>query len=42
MKQVITGITGEAGDTTLEAGAYYEVDIWNGIAMYSKIEVTAV
>lgn len=27
-----------AGDTTLEAGAYYEVDIWNKIARIKKIE----
>ena len=36
----LTGITGEAGDyETLEAGATYEVDIWNGIAVYNKLEV---
>ena len=38
----INGITGMAGDTTLEAGAYYEVDVWDGIALITKIEVTAV
>ena len=38
----ITGITGTTGDTTLEAGATYEVDVWAGIAYYKKIEVTAV
>jgi len=36
----LTGITGEAGDyETLEAGATYEVDVWNGIAVYNKLEV---
>lgn len=38
----ITGITGKAGDTTLEAGGTYEVDIWAGIAFIQKLEVEAV
>lgn len=38
----ITGITGKTGDTTLEAGKTYEVDVWAGIAFYQKIEVEAV
>ena len=37
----IVGNTGTAGDTTLEAGATYEVDVWAGIALFRKIEVTA-
>lgn len=36
----LNGITGSAGDTTLEAGATYEIDVWAGIALYRKIEVT--
>lgn len=36
----INGITGTTGDTTLEAGATYEVDVWAGIALYRKVEVT--
>lgn len=35
----MNGITGTAGDT-VEAGKTYEVDIWAGIAMIRKIEVT--
>ena len=38
----LNGITGTTGDTTLEAGATYEVDVWAGIALYRKVEVTAV
>lgn len=37
----MTGITGTAGDE-LEAGKYYEVDVWNGVALIANIEVTAV
>lgn len=37
----LNGITGSTGDTTLEAGATYEIDVWAGIALYRKIEVTA-
>lgn len=37
----LIGITGMAGDTTLEAGKTYEVDIWAGIAFFKEIEVTA-
>jgi len=38
----ITGITGKTGDTTLEAGGTYEVDVWAGIAFIKKLEVEAV
>ena len=38
----LTGITGKTGDTTLEAGKTYEVDVWAGIAYFKAIEVTAV
>lgn len=38
----INGITGTTGDNILEADCYYEVDIWNGIAYYKKIEVETV
>lgn len=37
----ITGITGYAGDEP-EADAYYEVDIWHGLAVYQKIDATEV
>lgn len=37
----MTGITGTAGDT-VEAGKYYEVDVWNGIALVKSVGVTAV
>lgn len=37
----ISGITGYAGDEP-EADAYYEVDIWNGLAVYQKIDITEV
>lgn len=37
----LSGITGMAGDTTLEAGKTYEVDIWAGIAFFKEIEVTS-
>ena len=37
----INGITGSTGDTTLDAGATYEVDVWAGVALFRKIEVTA-
>ena len=37
----MTGVTGIAGDTPA-AGKSYEVDIWDGIALITKIEVTAV
>ena len=36
----INGATGTAGDVILEAGEYYEVNVWNGLALYHKIEVT--
>lgn len=38
----LNGITGVSGDTTLEAGATYEVDVWGGIALYRKVGVTVV
>ena len=38
----MSGISGTTGDATLEAGAYYEVDVWNGIALIAKVEVTSV
>lgn len=38
----LNGITGKAGDTTLEAGKIYEVDVWAGIAYFKAIEVTLV
>ena len=38
----INGITGTTGDDTLEADNYYEVDIWNGIAIFQKLTVTEV
>lgn len=38
----LTGITGKTGDSTLEAGKTYEVDVWAGIAYFKAIEVTAV
>ena len=34
----INGITGTAGDE-VEAGKYYEVSVWNGIAMIHNVEV---
>lgn len=37
----IQGATSSAGDDTLEAGGYYEVNIWDGIALYRKLEVAA-
>lgn len=37
----ILGATTSAGDDTLEAGGYYEINIWDGIALYRKLEVTA-
>ena len=37
----MTGIEGTSGDS-LEAGKYYEVDIWNGVALTVAVEVTAV
>lgn len=36
----ITGATETAGDVILEAGEYYEVNVWDGLALYKKIEVT--
>lgn len=36
----ITGATNTAGDVILEAGEYYEVNVWDGIALYRKVEVT--
>lgn len=38
----LTGITGTTGDSTLEAGKTYEVDVWAGIAYYKEIEVIPV
>ena len=37
----MNGITGTMGDT-IEAGKYYEVDIWGGIALIKSLEVTPV
>ena len=36
----MTGATATAGDVVLEAGGYYEVNVWNGVALYRKVEVT--
>ena len=36
----MTGATATAGDVILEAGGYYEVNVWNGVALYRKVEVT--
>lgn len=36
----MTGATATAGDVVLEAGGYYEVNVWNGVALYRKLEVT--
>lgn len=36
----MTGATATSGDVILEAGGYYEVNVWNGVALYRKVEVT--
>lgn len=36
----MTGATATSGDVILEAGGYYEINIWNGVALYRKVEVT--
>ena len=36
----MTGVTATSGDVILEAGGYYEVNVWNGVALYRKLEVT--
>lgn len=36
----MTGATATAGDVILEAGGYYEVNVWDGVALYRKVEVT--
>lgn len=36
----MTGATATAGDVILEAGGYYEVNVWDGVALYRKLEVT--
>ena len=36
----MTGVTATSGDVILEAGGYYEVNVWNGVALYRKVEVT--
>lgn len=36
----ITGATETSGDVILEAGGYYEINVWNGVALYRKVEVT--
>ena len=36
----MTGVTDTSGDVILEAGGYYEINVWNGVALYRKIEVT--
>ena len=36
----MTGATATSGDVILEAGGYYEVNVWDGVALYRKIEVT--
>ena len=36
----MTGATATSGDVVLEAGGYYEINVWNGVALYRKLEVT--
>lgn len=36
----MTGATATSGDVILEAGGYYEINVWNGVALYRKVEVT--
>lgn len=38
----MTGITGKTGDSTLEAGKTYEVDVWAGIAHFKELEIISV
>lgn len=36
----MTGATATSGEVILEAGGYYEVNVWDGVALYRKLEVT--
>ena len=36
----MTGATATSGDVILEAGGYYDINVWNGVALYRKLEVT--
>lgn len=36
----MTGATATSGDVILEAGGYYEINVWHGVALYRKLEVT--
>lgn len=36
----MTGVTATSGDVILEAGGYYDIIVWNGIALYRKVVLT--